>query len=214
MKKHILIAVIFVLIYVIPLNILAVEKVKTAVVEFSNDTNWWGTKMGSHATDMLINKMNSSGYYSFVLQSKIHNVLTNLNLPFNSYINKENAIIIGNEVSAILLITGKIESIKIADYHPYAPLPLRRPKPLKPLPAKNRYISKLQVKLKAKIIDIEAHKVIWEGTKSGDATFAKGVLLPPGAKGAWATHHADAILSEALNKIATEINNKSEYMRQ
>jgi hypothetical protein len=214
MKKHILIAFICMLICIIPLNILAVEKVKTAVVEFSNDTNWWGTQMGSHATDMLIRKMNSSGYYSFVLQSKIRHVLTNNNLPNNIFINKEQGIIIGNEVSAMLLITGKIDSIKITNYHSYAPPPRRRPRPLKPLPTKNRYISKLRVKLKVKIIDIKANKVIWEGTKSGDAAFAKGILLPPGAKGAWAAQHADTILNEALNKIVIEINKKSEYMRQ
>jgi hypothetical protein len=216
MKKNIFIAFIFVLLYIISFNTEAGKKVQTAIVEFSNATDWWGTKMGTHVADKLINKMNSSGYYSFASRSRIHQALTNNTLPYNIFINKEKGIVIGNEVNARLLITGKIESIKVAEYHRYVLPPRRGPKPHKPLPppkAKKRYVSKLKVKLKVKVIDIEANKVIWEGTKSGDATFAKGVLLPPGAKGAWAAHHADSILNEALNKIVIEINKKTEYMR-
>ena len=216
MKKHILIIFVIVLVYIISFNIVAEKKIQTAIVEFSNTTDWWGTKMGTHVADKLINRMNSSGYYSFVLQPRVHHALTNNNLPYNIFINKEQGIAIGNEVSVRLLITGKIESIKVAEYHRYVPPPRRRPKPHKPLPpakVKKRYVSKLKVKLKVKVIDIEANKVIWEGTKSGDATFAKDVLLPPGAKGAWAAHHADVMLSEALNKIVKEINKKTEYMR-
>ena len=60
MKKHILIAFFIVLIYIISFNITAAKKIQTAIVEFSNATDWWGTKMGTHAADKLISRMNNS----------------------------------------------------------------------------------------------------------------------------------------------------------
>lgn len=213
MKKFAFIICLFLLIPSLSLNLPADEQVPTAVVEFLNSSDWWGVKMGTHVADMLISKMGGSGYYSFIPRPQIQHALKTRNLPFNTYLGEANAVAIGNEFGSRLFITGKIESIKITKYHRYVPPP--RPRPHSPLPPKapKRYIYSLKVKIKVKIIDVEKDSVIWEGSKSGDATFAKGVLLRPGPSGAWEQQHADIIINKALNKIVKEVKEKTEYLR-
>jgi hypothetical protein len=215
MMKKIIFTICFSLLFLsLTVTATAVPPTPTTVVEFLNDTDWWGIKFGTHVADMLIHKLRLSGYYTFTPRPKIHSALTARNLPFNIYLSKSAAVDIGEDLNTRLVITGKIESIKVTKYYRYVPPP--RPRRYYPPPrgrVVERHIASLKIKIKVKVVDVEKDKVIWEGSKTGDATFPKGVLVRPGSKGKWAADHADQIIREALDKIAKEINKKTEYLR-
>jgi len=198
---------------------LASPPTRTVVVEFANKTDWWGERYGTHTADMLINRLRRTGHYSFLPRREIRRALGARSLPQNIYLKKDIAVEIGEELGARLVITGRIESIKVIKYYRYVPAPpppppykRRFPPPRRRVVEKN--IATLRVKIKVRIVDTLRNKTIWEGTKSGDVTFPKGVLYRPGPKGKWMADVAERIVNEALDKIAYEIEKRTEYLRK
>ncbi|MCD6452000.1 MAG: hypothetical protein J7L64_06545 [Acidobacteria bacterium] len=195
----------------------ALENPKTAVVEFQNKTKWRTKGFESDVTELFIYKLNKTGHYELLPKEDVTNALKESGIAGNIYLRRGEAVALGKKLGARLVMTGKIEKMKLEERS--ANVRLISPQggggmpPNPPTDLERRKIL-LKCKIKVKVVDVEKNRVIWEGKKSGETAVHGFTTLRMKAEEEVNKKDIARLLNEVLDKIIKEIEKKTNYLRK
>lgn len=100
------------------LNALAAGKVRIAVMDFQNNSEWywWGEHLGRAAADELVTQLVKTGKFSVIERDKLQAVLDEQALGASGAVSSSTAAKIGKILGVQLILTGSITKFSIKRY--------------------------------------------------------------------------------------------------
>ncbi|MFN7974986.1 MAG: CsgG/HfaB family protein [Acidobacteriota bacterium] len=174
----------------------AQDKPRIAVIEFENQTDWWGNRLGTGVQNMIVTELVKSQKWRVIEREKLNSVMKEQSLSLSGAVDTSTLVKIGKILGLKYFLTGSITQFDI----------------------KNSGFSfgvghvgktKKKVALDARLVNVETAEIEWADTASDTDETTAVQVQGIGPDSGYDDEMVGELLRNAVAKIVTAVNSKS-----
>lgn len=172
------------------------EKPRIAVIEFTNQTNWWGNQLGSGVQNMIITALVKSGKWRVLEREMLNTIMKEQSLSLSGAIDTSTLVKIGKLKGIKYFLTGSITQfdIKQSGFS---------------FGVGHVGKTKKKVALDARLVNVETGDIEWADTASDTDETTAVQVQGIGPDSGYDDEVAGDLLRNAVTKIVDAVNTKA-----
>lgn len=172
------------------------EKPRIAVIEFENQTGWWGYELGRGVQNMVVTELVKSGKWRVIEREKLASVMKEQSLSLSGAVDTSTLVKIGKILGLKYFLTGSITQFDVkSSGFSFGVGRVGK--------------TKKKVALDARLVNVETSEIEWADTASDTDETTAVQVQGIGPDSGYDEEMAGEILRNAVGKIVTAVNSKS-----
>jgi curli biogenesis system outer membrane secretion channel CsgG len=172
------------------------KRPRIAIIEFENQTDWWGNRLGTGVQNMLVTELVKSGKWRVVEREKLNSVMKEQSLSLSGAVSSDTLVKIGKILGVKYFLTGSITQFDIkSSGFSFGVGRVGK--------------TKKKVALDARLVNTESGEIEWADTASDTDETTAVQVQGIGPDSGYDEEMAGELLRNAVAKIIAAVNTKS-----